>query len=297
MRTPIIIDTDPGIDDAVAILLALEATEKLDIKLITTTTGNIPVKLCTNNALYICQNFAKYDIDIAEGDELADNINASDVHGALGLGNVIAENISKTKLNENAVESIYNTLMKSEQKMVIVALGPLTNISKLLKLHPDCKDKIDYIFIMGGSINGEGNITPYAEFNVYKNPEAFFDIINNDVKLVFSPIHLGHESAMKLEMLLAHKVETKKEQFLHDLFAGANEPFRNGWFCIHDAQVSMGLLHPELYSFESCDATICLEGKKRGQVFMNMNPNGKFKVQMAKDVEEIKRILYKEMFS
>lgn len=296
MRKPIIIDTDPGVDDSVALLLAFGDPDKFDIKLITTTSGNVPVSVCTQNVLYLCDNFKPYNIDVAEGEDVYKNIEAREVHGKHGLGNVVIGETKQKKLDTPAVDAIYKVLMESKTKVILAEFGPITNYAKLLKEHPDCKDKIDFIFFMGASTNGEGNVTPYAEFNVYKNPEALLDVLKSGVKITFCPKHLGDDCIFKLTDFTEHVCERKKDEFLRDLFLGANEPWHPGCFCVYDAQVMLGLLYPELYDFKKCDITVCLEGEKRGQTFITLNENGKYTVQLAKDIELIKKIIYEELY-
>ncbi len=300
-RIPLIIDADPGIDDAAALLLAFANPKKFDIKLITSAVGNKSLALSVKNTLYLVENFAPYEIPVARGvnktyDDKEEKNDASDIHGKWGLGKVKPLKTKQKPLKGEVSDIIYEKLKQSEEKVVIVALGPTINIAGLLKNHPDCKEKIDYIFVMGASVDGSGNITPYAEFNVYYDPKAFDILLNSGVKIIVSPLHLARESANSDEKYLNHKQKTKKDKLIHDLIAGSFEPSQPGYFCLHDAYTIHGLLRPSLYRFEKCDISVSLKKKNYGQTFITLNPEGKHYVQLAKNNNKIRRKMFKDMY-
>lgn len=296
MRKRVIIDTDPGCDDAVAIIIALNNSDKVDIRLISSVGGNVAAETCANNACFIVDNFSDKQIPVFIGEESRFGVEAKNVHGESGLGNVKYSS-TLTIPKQNSIEEMYKEIISSDEKIIILGLGACTNTAKLLKLHPDCKDKIEYISLMAASMNGMGNITPYAEFNVYANPEAFDYVLKSGVNLVFSPMELGIKCSVKKSSILNREITSKKEQVLHDIIDGAFEPGNPDEFYIFDAQVTMGLLFPEFYEFKNCNVTVDLSEEKLGQTFFELTENEtNMKVQIAKDVESIKNMLVKELY-
>lgn len=172
MKTPIIIDTDPGIDDAIAILMAF-AAENLEIRAITTVVGNVELEKTTVNALKLVE-FSGLDIKVASGAEKhirREHFSAEWYHGVSGLGNLQFPDPKIRVYEKNAYGTIYEEACKCKGKLKLVCLAPLTNIASTILIYPDIVNKIDSIVLMGGAING-GNDTPAAEFNMYADPEA-----------------------------------------------------------------------------------------------------------------------------
>lgn len=300
-KIPVIIDTDPGIDDALALMLAFSHPNRFDIKLITTAIGNSSIAQCTKNSLFLTETFSKSKINVVKGlsktlDKIAEKEDATSVHGASGLGLFNTPTPKQKPTNEDVVEAIYKVLKNSKEKIVLVALGPIVNFANLLKKHPNCIEKIDYIFAMGGSVDGKGNATPYAEFNVYYDPKSLEIVLNSGVNFVLSPLHLGQKTAVANEKFYAHKKETFKEQLIEQMIRGSYEPTQEGFFGLHDPQVIYGLIHPRLYEFKRCDISVSLDEKTYGQTFVKLNPKGKHKVQLAKDYAKISEMMFKDFY-
>lgn len=296
MKKQIIIDTDPGCDDAIAIILTLNNLNTLDLKMVSVTGGNTPIEQCAVNASFIVDNFTNKNIPVFKGEEFNPEIEAKNVHGAGGLGNVKVD-ASKFEVAGNSIEEMYKVIMGSSQKTIIAELGPCTNLAKLLETHPDCKKNIDYVFLMAGSMNGRGNIKPYAEFNVYSNPWAFDKVISSGVKVVLCPMELGENCSVKKKLILNRNITNKKEQIIHDIIDGAMEENNPEEFYIFDAQVVMGLLFPELYEFKPCKISLSLNKENLGQTFVEpTNENANAKVQIAKNSDEIQDKLLFELY-
>lgn len=191
-KRPVIIDTDPGIDDAVALAIAL-FSEELDVKLITTVAGNVPLDLVTDNALKLVSFFEKR-VEIAKGADsplMKSLETAASVHGASGMDGYDFKEADVSLLSdEHAVNAMRRVIMESEDKITIVPIAPMTNIALLLKLYPEVKDKIDEIVFMGGSIN-RGNKGVMSEFNIDVDPEAAKIVFNSGVPLVMVPLDMG----------------------------------------------------------------------------------------------------------
>ncbi len=201
-KRKVIIDCDPGIDDTLALMLALQSPE-LDILGISIVCGNVPTIKGAENALKVLNWMKRLDIPVYLGEEkplVRPYIDAMDTHGEDGLGESWYDCISSVRPKENAVQFIASTLFdakKTDDKVSIIALGPLTNIAKVIQLYPTCLDGIDEIVSMGGAYKSHGNCSPVAEYNYWCDPDAakivfehvFVHMVGLDVtrKIVLTP--------------------------------------------------------------------------------------------------------------
>ena len=170
---PVIIDTDPGVDDALAILMAL-AAPALNVIGVTATAGNVPLARATRNALALLEYAGRGDIPVYRG--AARPVRgryayAREVHSAAGLTYPIPEPTTAAA-GTGAVSYLAETLRERPGEVAVIALGPLTNLARLLRRHPDALPGAARIIIMGGAVNARGNVTPDAEFNFYSDPTA-----------------------------------------------------------------------------------------------------------------------------
>lgn len=186
-KKKVIIDTDPGIDDALALILASKIPE-LDILGITTVAGNVPVEQGTQNALDILNLVNRNDINVYKGSDkplVKEMVNALETHGDNGLGNYALE-VSPKKEQGDAVAFLYETL-KNEKDVSIIALGPLTNIARLIEEYPEVVENIKELVLMGGNYKSHGNCSPVAEYNFWFDPEAakiVFDKLARPITMV-----------------------------------------------------------------------------------------------------------------
>lgn len=191
-KRPIIIDTDPGIDDAVAIAIAL-FSEELDVKLITTVAGNVSLDKVTYNTLRLLKFFQK-EVPVAKGAAeplILPLMDASNVHGKSGMeGFDFEEPDDHLLLEENAVNAMRRVIMESDEPITLVPIAPLTNIALLLKVYPEVKANIREIVMMGGSA-GRGNKGVMSEFNVATDPEAAKIVFNSGLPLVMAGLDVG----------------------------------------------------------------------------------------------------------
>lgn len=193
-KKPVIIDCDPGYDDALALVLAL-GSEELDIRAITAVAGNVPLERTYKNAVRICHYFGK-SIRIGCGAEKPlirqRDTGGEKVHSPSGLGGVnIPEDVSMPE-QENAIEVIKSELEKSDEKVTLLPIGPLTNIAMFLSQYPELKSKIEEIVIMGGAAR-EGNCTASAEFNIYADAEAARMVFESGVPIVMAGLDVTNK--------------------------------------------------------------------------------------------------------
>lgn len=192
----IIIDTDPGQDDAVAILLAL-ASPELDILGITTVAGNVPLPLTKVNARKVCELAGRPDVKVFAGCDAPISrplVTAEYVHGKSGLDGIELPDPVMALQDQHAVDFIIDTLRAADpQSVTLCPLGPLTNIATALQRAPEIKAAIKEIVLMGGAYFEVGNITPAAEFNIYVDPEAAEIVFKSGIPLVVVPLDVTHQ--------------------------------------------------------------------------------------------------------
>lgn len=194
----IIIDTDPGQDDAVAILLALASPDKIKVLGITAVAGNVPLPLTQKNARIICELAGKPEMMVYAGCEAPLKrklVTAEHVHGKTGLdGPVLADPVMPLQ-EQHAVDFIIDTLQREAAGTVTLCpLGPLTNIAAAFLKAPDIVGRVEQIVLMGGAYFEVGNITPAAEFNIYVDPEAADIVFRSGVSLVVMPLDVTHKA-------------------------------------------------------------------------------------------------------
>lgn len=190
----IIIDTDPGQDDAVAILLAL-ASPEIEVLGITAVAGNIPLSLTAKNARIVCELAGRPDVKVFAGCDrpLARSlVTAEHVHGETGLNGTELPDPTTPLQDMHAVDFIIETV-RAQEGVSICPIGPLTNIATALQRAPDIAGRIEEIVLMGGAYFEVGNITPAAEFNIYVDPEAAKIVFSSGVKLTVVPLDLSHK--------------------------------------------------------------------------------------------------------
>ncbi len=248
----IIIDCDPGHDDVMAILLALANTERLNILGITTVAGNQTLAKVTNN---IRRLFSYLNIKLpsacgASKPLIKDLITGKDVHGETGLDGWDFGQPYFELESDNAVVFLKDKIMSAQGKVTLVPLGPLTNIALLLSVFPQVKEKINLISLMGGSIYS-GNRTPYAEFNIYVDPEAAKIVFDSGIPIVMSGLEVTHKAGIndkQIEELM--KKDGKVSKMCGNLlYTYTRFHAKEGYstYPIHDACSVMYLLHPEIF--------------------------------------------------
>src|SRR5919201_2951142 len=171
MPIPIIMDCDPGHDDAMALLLAL-ASPELELVAVTTVAGNQTLEKTTANAIRVLDFAGRADIPVGAGADrplVRDPFVAAYVHGETGLDGPDLPPPQRAPVDEHAVELLAEAIRERDGAVTLVPTGPLTNVALLLALHPDARP--ERIVLMGGAV-GEGNVTPAAEFNIWADPEA-----------------------------------------------------------------------------------------------------------------------------
>jgi purine nucleosidase len=194
----IIIDTDPGQDDAVAILLALASPAEIEVLGITCVAGNVPLALTSKNARIICELAGRPDMPVYAGCDRPlgrDLVTAEHVHGATGLNGPVLPDLVMPLQDQHAVDFIIDTLRREPAGTVTLCpLGPLTNIAQALMKAPDIADRIHEIVLMGGAYFEVGNVTPTAEFNIYVDPQAADIVFKSGIEIIVMSLDVTHKA-------------------------------------------------------------------------------------------------------
>jgi purine nucleosidase len=265
----IIIDTDPGQDDAAAIMLALGSPE-LEILGLTIVAGNVPLDLTTRNALLICELSGRLDVKVfsgAKGPLIGPQVTAEHAHGKSGLDGPDMFKPSITLQPRYAPDFLVETILKEDEKTVTLCpIGPLTNIALALKLEPKIAPRIKQIVLMGGGYFAQGNITPSAEFNIFADPEAAKIVFNCGAPIIMMPLDVTHQ-------ILTTKARVAKIQAVGNTASSAlakmlgfysrynSKKYGNDGAPLHDPTTIAWLLKPELFNGKHCNVEIETESK------------------------------------
>lgn len=260
-KRQIIIDTDPGIDDAVAIAIAL-CNDSLDVKLITTVAGNVSLEKVTYNMLKLLKFYNK-DVPVAKGAAsplILPLEDAQNVHGPSGLeGFDFEEPDESLLLKEHAVLAMRKVIVESEEKITLVPIGPLTNIALLFKLFPEVASNIEEIVLMGGSLS-RGNKGVLSEFNIATDPEAAKIVFDFGVPIVMAGLDVGLKALVLPEDIKKLLELGRIGQMIHALF----QRYRGGsiktGLKMYDSCAIAYLLKPEMYEVQETYVGIELNG-------------------------------------
>ena len=260
----IIIDTDPGQDDAVAILLALGSAE-IEVAGITAVAGNVPLKLTEKNARKICELAGRPDMKVFAGASrplMRQLVTAEEVHGQTGLnGPQLPEPAMKLQ-DQYAVDFIVETLMREESgSITLCALGPLTNLALALIREPKIAPRIREIVLMGGGFFEGGNITPAAEFNIYVDPHAADIVLKSGVPIVMMPLDVTHKALTTAKRTAEiRNLGTRAGQAVADMLEFFErfdeEKYGTDGGPLHDPCVIAYLLRPELFRGRACNVVV-----------------------------------------
>jgi len=193
----VIIDTDPGVDDALALLLAMRSPE-LSIEGITAVAGNVPLDLTLPNALRMVEIAGRTDIPVASGARsplVRRLITAAQVHGENGLGGAVFPEPITKPIAAPAAEFIRNTIRKYPQQITLITIGPMTNVATALSADPELAGLVPRLVMMGGSLSG-GNVTPAAEFNVYVDPEAARIVFQSGIPITMVGLDVTRKTSL-----------------------------------------------------------------------------------------------------
>ena len=268
-RHRIVIDTDPGQDDAMAILLALASTE-IEVLGITAVAGNVPLELTARNARVVCELAGRPDVPVFAGCDapLARRlVTAEHVHGKTGLDGAELPEPRMALQDTHAVDFLIETLRREPAGSVtLVPIGPLTNIATALSRAPDIAGRIGRIVMMGGAYFEVGNITPAAEFNIYVDPEAAEIVFGAGIPITMVPLdasHLALTTRPRIEALrdLGTPVGQTAAGWMEFFERHDVEKYGAEGGPLHDPLTIAWLLRPELFTGRQINVEIETQGR------------------------------------
>lgn len=272
-KKKIIIDTDPGIDDAMAIFVALRSPE-VEVIGLTTIFGNVYTTLATRNALHLLEVAERGDIPVAEGSHVTvmqgTKLRIADfVHGSDGLGNQNFPPPKGKPIDQSAVTFLVEQANLYPGKVTVVALGPLTNIALAVQLDPTFPEKIGQIVILGGAFSVNGNVNPAAEANIFGDPEAADIVFTCGADILAVGINVTHQVVLtdddrdKLE-----KSEGKFARYLCKIlelyFSYHREAYSTKGVYLHDPTALLAAVNPSLLTYTTGVVRVQTSGITRG---------------------------------
>ncbi|WEX09561.1 nucleoside hydrolase [Chelativorans sp. AA-79] len=260
----IIIDTDPGQDDAVAILLAL-ASPELEVLGITAVAGNVPLALTVKNARKVCELAVRPHVAVYAGATrpmVNELVTAEHVHGRTGLGGPDLPDPTMPLQHAHAVDFVIDALMAHDPgEITLCTLGPLTNVALALVREPRIAPRVKEIVMMGGGFFEGGNITPAAEFNIYVDPHAADVVFRSGIPIVMMPLDVTHKALTTATRIAAFRdlgtrVGAVTAELLEFFERFDEEKYGSDGGPLHDPCVIAYLLRPELFRGRRCNVSV-----------------------------------------
>jgi purine nucleosidase len=276
MPQKIIIDTDPGIDDTIAILVALRSPE-LEVVGFTTVFGNSNGETTAQNALRLAELEGNNNIPVSRGNDIPlliplkpEDI-ASEVHGIDGMGNTNPPLPKGHLTNQSAAEFIVETVHACPGEITLVAIGPLTNIALALKIDPNIEKLIKQIVLMGGTVSTPGNISPVSEANIFHDPHAASIVMSSKIHRVMVGLDVTQQTIMTPDFFQSiFSIENPATNLIRRILPvyqkyHDQQNSMNGSTFTHDPSAIAYLLKPELFITKSVPIIVELDGNCRGQ--------------------------------
>ncbi len=261
-KIPVIVNCDPGIDDAVAFMLLIKS-DMFDVKLVATDLGNAGPKQSAVNCNNIFELLGAPDIKICAGDGkgfVRDRKHVS-VHGKTGMGTYIFEPNSRVVSKDDAVEAMYETIMNSPEKITFLCMSPITNMAKLITKHPDCwnSDKIERVVIMAGSIDElKSTKKPYPEFNISCDPESAEVLFpkTSKVKIDVVPMEMGHTAFLSWQDVFKTKNLNATGAVFEYIFRSYKDRHVKNGIATHDGCAVAYMIDPKIFKAEETFAEV-----------------------------------------
>lgn len=289
MTIRVIMDTDPGIDDAAALTMAINDSQ-IDLELITTVAGNVTVDKTTKNALKIVRFFDQ-EIPVAMGAKqplIKEFEDAARIHGESGMPGYDFPADLPAPMEISAVEALRDFILDSDEKITLVPTGSYTNIALLFSEYPEVKDNIERIVAMGGAL-GKGNMTSAAEFNVFTDPDAAKIVYNSGIPIVMIGLDITMKALITPETLTTIEKMNETGKMLHDIIINDGDNNSNG-IAMHDVNTIFYLLHPEAIKTEKMWVDVVTDGPAIGETVGDIRGayhNGKVNANVAVDIDAV----------
>jgi inosine/uridine nucleosidase len=262
----IIIDTDPGVDDAFTFLLAL-ASPEIQLEALTTTQGNVTVEKATRNALSVLELGHASHIPVAQGSvlPLIQPLRASAlVHGESGIGNSQLPPPQAKPIQGHAVDYLIKRILAEPNEMSVFPIGPLTNIAIAIRKEPKFAESVKELVIMGGAIQEGGNMTALAEFNIYVDPHAAHIVFHSGIPITLIPLDVTHKCLLKQEHIdRLTKINSPVTRFIKDamdVYLKASLDLGYEGCALHDPLTLATILAPQLLTLKEYYVDVDISG-------------------------------------
>jgi inosine/uridine nucleosidase len=263
----IVVDTDPGIDDALALFFALAAPE-VQLEAVTTVSGNVSVDLTTRNALAVLELAGRGAIPVARGADrplIRPAVYAEHVHGRNGVGDVALPEPQREPVALHAVETLIQTIQGAPGEITLVALGPLTNLALAVRREPRIAEGVREVVIMGGALRVPGNVSPAAEFNIYADPHAAQIVFHAGWPIRLVSLDVTQQTVMSREQFAAlaatgHPVTRSIQAMTDFYFDEFAAPRGVDSFSMHDPLCLAAAIHPDLIEWRRAIVDVELTG-------------------------------------
>jgi len=261
---PIIIDCDPGQDDAVALFLAMSSPEAFDILGITTVAGNVPLALTERNARMMCDIAGRKDLRVFAGcarPMVRDPITAEYIHGNTGIDGIDVFEPATPLQQQHAVDFLIETLLRYKVTVTLIPTGPLTNIATAIEREPQILERIEEIVIMGGAMREGGNRTPSAEFNIMVDPHAADIVLNCGRPITLLGLDVTHKVLSTRERVakiaaLKNPVAEATAGMLSFFHRYDTKKYGSQGTPLHDPCTVAYLLQPDLFKAKLCNVSV-----------------------------------------
>ena len=294
----VIIDTDPGVDDSAALVLAL-FDEKLDIKLISTAKGNVDIDKATRNLLHLLDKF-KIDIPVVKGLSVGlsgKSRTAEFMHGKEGMGGYNPPHKTFHKvLPVDAIDKMYEVIKQNKHEISILVYSPHTNIGALIQKYPDVTKMIKQIIFMGGSPYGVKGFPDHISFNISSDVKAFKIVLDSNIPLIMIPSDMGRRKA-HLDEQTVYKIKDANEvgNFLFQMYKKYWElGFPDKRIATNDTCAYLFLTNRKLFKTKKADIYLDMD-KDKGKTIVDFNKNGKVRVAVGINREKFLDLYMKKI--
>lgn len=300
-KQKLIIDTDPGVDDVAALMLAF-FEDQFDIKLLTTNSGNRPIEITTRNTLHLLEKYG-LDIPVAQGAAkplCRERLDAAHIHGLEGMGTYLPQEPKHLKCLEGSAEdNMFRVIKENPHEITLCLLGPQTNAGLLFKKYPEATKLLKQIIFMGGSPYGYKKTKPHISFNISSDPEAVDIVLKSGVPIVMVPSELGRRMThLNYEQVIDLSKINDSGRFMLELYKEYWEPgFEDQRVATNDTCAFLYLIAPKIFKAKRGDISVDVDdmpGKitinfsRHGKSLILMNANGRKSYKLIK--QSIKRL-------
>ena len=266
--TRIIIDTDPGVDDALTFLLAL-ASPEIQLEALTTVCGNIGIEKTTRNALAVLELAGASHIPVARGCALplvgTPGKSGEAVHGVSGVGKAILPEPKSQPVNQHAIDYLIERILAEPQQITLFTIGPMTNLALAIRKEPRIVPALKELIIMGGAIRQGGNVTPLAEFNIHADPHAAHIVFHSGIPITLIPLDVTYKCLLtSADVERLNRIDSPIARFVRDATSVYMDFYRKyesfDGCALHDPLTIAAIVAPELLTFEEHHVDVDISG-------------------------------------